>query len=120
MKTGWASQVIGIFASNLFIFFISIIFLHKKDYLRLKFNKTIIFKILKLSVPLIPHVLGGLFIAISDRFFIEKIVGIEAVAMYSIAYTFGLLVSLFTDSFVKAWSPWFYKQLANLTIKKKS
>ena len=119
VETGWVSQLIGIFASNLFIFFISIIYLFKQDYLCLKFDKTKISKILKLSIPLIPHVLGGLIIAVSDRFFIEKIVGIEAVAIYSVAYSFGLLVSLFTDSFVKAWSPWFHEQLANLTLKKK-
>ena len=119
IKTGWVSQVIGIFASNLFICFISIIYLFKQDYLCLKFDKSIITKILKFSIPLIPHVLGGLIIVVSDRFFIEKIVGIEAVAIYSVAYSFGLLVSLFTDSFVKAWSPWFHKQLTNLTTKKK-
>ena len=119
IKTGWVSQVIGIFASNLFICFISIIYLLKQDYLCLKFDKTKVVKILKLSIPLIPHVLGGLVIVVSDRFFIEKIVGIEAVAIYSVAYSFGLLVSLFTDSFVKAWSPWFHKQLTDLTIKKK-
>ena len=119
IKTGWVSQVIGIFASNLFICFISIIYLFKQDYLCLKFDKSKITKILKFSIPLIPHVLGGLVIAVSDRFFIEKIVGIEAVAIYSVAYSFGLLVSLFTDSFVKAWSPWFHKQLTDLTTKKK-
>lgn len=119
IKTGWVSQVIGIFASNLFICFISIIYLFKQDYLCLKFDKSKITKILKFSIPLIPHVLGGLVIVVSDRFFIEKIVGIEAVAIYSVAYSFGLLVSLFTDSFVKAWSPWFHKQLTDLTTKKK-
>ena len=118
-KAGWASQVIGIFASNLFIFFISIIYMYKQDYLYLKFNKSKTATILKLSVPLLPHVLGGLVIAVSDRFFIEKIVGIEAVAIYSVAYSFGLLVSLFTNSFINAWGPWFHEQLVDITIKKK-
>ncbi len=119
IKTGWFSQVIGIFASNLFICFISITYLYKQEYLYLKFKTSKISEILKLSAPLIPHVLGGVVIAVSDRFFIEKIIGIEAVAIYSVAYSFGLLVSLFTDSFVKAWSPWFYEQLADITLKKK-
>ena len=71
-KTGWVSQVIGIFISNLFICFISIIYLSRQNYILLKFDKTKIDKILNLSLPLIPHVLGGLVIAASDRFFIEK------------------------------------------------
>ena len=52
-------------------------------------------------------------------FLLRKIVGLEAVAIYSVAYSFGLVVSLFTDSFVKAWGPWFHQQLTDLTLKKK-
>ena len=64
--------------------------------------------------------LGGVVIAASDRLFIEYMVGVEAVGLYSIGYSFGMVVSLFTDAVIKAWGPWFYKQLVEPTYQRKA
>ncbi len=115
----WYSQIIGILVSSIVFFIIGIFYIYKKEYITIKFNKKIFKSILGISFPLIPHLLGGLIIAMSDRLFIEQMVSIEAVGIYSVGYMFGMVVMLFTDAFIKAWSPWFYKNLANPTLVKK-
>ncbi|MFK7780595.1 MAG: oligosaccharide flippase family protein [Candidatus Gracilibacteria bacterium] len=116
---GWYSPVLGVFTSSLLFFFIGIFYIYKQRYLSLKLDKEKVKSILNISVPLIPHLLGGVVIAMSDRLFIEKMVSIKAVGIYSVGYMFGMVVMLFTDAFIKAWSPWFYKNLSQPTQDKK-
>lgn len=115
----WYSQVIGTFLGCLLFLILGIGYMKKRDYISMKFDKEKIKSILNISIPLIPHVLGGVIIAMSDRFFIERMIGLEAVGIYSVGYMFGMVVMLFTDAFIKAWSPWFYKNLAEPSDSKK-
>ena len=110
---GWYSQAIGITIAYTLFFIISLFHLRKNGFIILKYDRAEAKKILKLSIPLIPHAVGGIIITLSDRFFIEKMVGLEMVGIYSVGYMFGMVVILFTDAFLKAWSPWFYKFLSN-------
>ncbi len=110
-KFGWYAQVVGLLVANAVFFIVALTYIRQKNYLKFSIRKDVIKSILQLSLPLIPHVLGGVVIAISDRIFIERMVGLEAVALYSIGYSFGMIVGLFTDAFVKAWTPWFFKVL---------
>jgi O-antigen/teichoic acid export membrane protein len=119
MNFGWRSQAIGLLMSNAIFCFVGLYYLKKNDFLTLRFNKQKIREILELSVPMIPHVVGGVILTLSDRFFIEKMVGIGEVGLYSVGYNFGMIVLLLTNSFIKAWSPWFYKILSNPTQENK-
>ncbi|WP_066354374.1 oligosaccharide flippase family protein [Aliarcobacter skirrowii] len=116
---GWYSQVVGVFVAGVVFSIIGFVYMSKRSYITLAFDKDKIKSILNISIPLIPHVLGGLIIAASDRLFIEQMVSLEAVGLYAVGYSFGMIVMLFTDAFIKAWSPWFYKNLANPTDSKK-
>lgn len=115
----WYSQVIGTLIGSIIFFIIGIVYMRKRDYISMKFEKVKIKSILNISLPLIPHVLAGVVISMSDRLFIEQMVSIEAVGIYSVGYMFGMVVVLFSDSFIKAWSPWFYKTLSGSTDNKK-
>lgn len=111
----WYAQVLStVIVSGLF-FVIGFFYMNKRRYISLRFNMQKVKSILKISLPLIPHVLGGTIIAMSDRLFIKEMVGLEAVGIYSIGYMFGMIILLFTDAFIKAWSPWFYKKLVKPT-----
>lgn len=114
----WKSQVIGTFIGAMLFAMVAVIYMNKRAFIKLNFSKDKIKSILQLSMPLIPHVLGGVVIAMSDRLFIEKMVSIEMVGIYSVGYMFGMVVMIFTDAFIKAWSPWFYKSLASITETK--
>ncbi|RXJ95882.1 hypothetical protein CRU94_04525 [Arcobacter sp. AHV-9/2010] len=115
----WYSQIVGVTVGSLVFCIIGFIYMYKRNYISFVFDKEKIKSILHISIPLIPHVLGGLIIAMSDRLFIERMIGLEAVGLYAVGYSFGMIVMLFTDAFIKAWSPWFYKSLANPTDEKK-
>lgn len=107
--SGWYAQVVGLTVTYGVFFFIAIFYMSRRGYLRFNVFKGELKKILKLSVPMIPYVLSGIVMNISDRVFIERMVGLEAVGHYAIGYNFGMVVLIFTDAFNKAWSPWFYK-----------
>lgn len=116
---GWYAQVFGVLTGAIVFFIIGLIYMYKRGYITLSYKKEKVNDILNISVPIIPHLLSGIIIAMSDRLFIEKMVSIEAVGIYTVGYMFGMVVMLFTDAFIKAWSPWFYKNLAQPTHDKK-
>lgn len=115
-KLGWESRAFGIVLAYFVFFIISLIYMKRHHYLRLKYEPSEIKNILNISLPLIPHAVGGIIISLSDRFFIEKMIGIDMVGIYSVGYMFGMIIFIFSDAFIKAWSPWFYKKLTNPTI----
>ena len=116
MKYGWYAQIIGILSAYSIFFLISLFYMYKREYLQFVIDTKKIKSILNISVPLIPHVVGGVIIVMSDRLFIEHMIGLEEVGIYSVGYTFGMILMLFTDAFIKSWSPWFYKTLVNPTF----
>ena len=116
---GWYARAGGIIVAYTLFFIISLLHMRKNGFIILQYDRKEARKILKLSIPLIPHVVGGIIIALSDRFFIERMVSLEMVGIYSVGYMFGMVVILFTDAFLKAWSPWFYKMLSNADNTKK-
>lgn len=62
---------------------------------------------LKLSLPLIPHLLSLTILSSSDKIMITKMVGAEYTALYSVAYIVANIVTILIDSMNKAWAPWF-------------
>jgi O-antigen/teichoic acid export membrane protein len=109
---GWRSQIVSMLLAGLVMSILGMYYLINNNLLRIKPIRIIQQKILHISLPLIPHAVGGIIISLSDRIFIERMIGVEEVGIYSIGYSFGALLSLFTDAFVKAWNPWFFKVLS--------
>ena len=117
---GWYAQIYGLFVSYFVFFIVGLHYIKQNNYIVLEYDKVVFRKLLKISLPLIPHVLGGVLLTMSDRIFIEKMIDLKTVGVYSVGYTFGMIVLLFSNSFIKAWNPWFYKKLAfNSDVNKK-
>ena len=116
---GWYSQAVGITIAYTLFFIISLLHMRKNSFIILRYDRKEARKVMKLSIPLIPHVVGGIIISLSDRFFIERMVSLEMVGIYSVGYMFGMVVMLFTDAFIKSWSPWFYRMLPDADNTKK-
>ncbi len=70
---------------------------------------------LKYGVPLIPHVIGGLLIVAVDRFVIVRLIDIAHAGVYVVALQVGQSLGLLTESFNRAYSPWFMESLAKPT-----
>lgn len=109
---GWLAPVAALLVSRMAMALVALHRLQLHGYLARAYDPQRVRAILRLSLPLVPHALGGMVIAVSDRFFLERMVGLEAVALYSIGYSFGMLLGVLTDSFAKAWLPWVYRVLA--------
>ncbi|MEO1559366.1 MAG: oligosaccharide flippase family protein, partial [Cyanobacteria bacterium J06632_19] len=101
---GWESRAIGITFAYFLFALLALKVLANKRYLKFTYDAQETRAILKLSLPLVPHALGGIVIAVSDRLFIEKMVDLKTVGIYTVGYMFGMIVMLFTEAFVKAWN----------------
>lgn len=72
-------------------------------------------EVLRVSVPLFPHALASTVIVLSDRLFIDRMIGTDATGIYSVGYQFGAVALIFSQAGMKAWSPWFYRRMKNPT-----
>jgi O-antigen/teichoic acid export membrane protein len=101
-------------------------YMWKARYFRPSINSTSIKEILRISLPTIPHILGIVIIGFSDRLFIDSLVGRRAVGLYDVGYKIGMITMLFSDAFMKSWTPWFFRNISSeddnvkLTIVRRS
>lgn len=66
---------------------------------------------LAFGVPLVPHALGGLLIAMVDRFMISNLLDVASTGIYMVGLQIGMVLGLFTDAFNKAYAPWLMESL---------
>ncbi len=63
---------------------------------------------LPIALPILPHLLLALGLVVADRFILEYYRNLNEVGVYTLAYTFGMVMYLVTASISQAWSPLFY------------
>lgn len=63
---------------------------------------------LPLALPLIPHNLMALGLVVADRFILERYRSLDEVGLYSLAYTFGMVMYLVANSIGQAWQTIFF------------
>lgn len=112
---GWEGRLYGILISTGVIGLASFWHMHKRGFIKTAVRKDQIQSVLKISIPLIPHILGGAIITLSDRIFIEEMVGTSAVGVYAVGYQFGMILSLIAGAVSLTWSPWLYETLGKMT-----
>lgn len=105
LDQGLAGYVLAITLSHL----ISFIFVLLTVGFRISFDLTVakILPLIKVGFPSIFGVFAFLVIDYSDRELIQLFLGLDSLGIYTVAYSFGMLVVLFTDAFSLAWSPFF-------------
>ena len=59
------------------------------------------------SLPVVPHQAMALGLIAADRLILERYRPVSEVGLYSVAYTFGMVMYLLTSSVAQAWSPIF-------------
>jgi O-antigen/teichoic acid export membrane protein len=85
--------------------------LHKGGWIKLTFSKIYIYNALSFGLPLVPHVLGGAMMTMTDRFFITNMVGLTSTGLYSVGCQVGMVISLIETSFNRAYVPWLFERL---------
>ena len=81
-------------------------------------KKTII-----ISIPLLPHYLSLVLLNQSDKLMINSFVGTEETAIYSVAHSAGLLMTIINTSINNSFVPWVYEKIKggkNTKIKRVS
>jgi O-antigen/teichoic acid export membrane protein len=66
---------------------------------------------LKFNIPLIPHYLSQIILSHSNRIMIERMFGETEVAIFSVAYSFSLIMNIVTSSINSSYIPWTYHKL---------
>lgn len=70
------------------------------------------------NLPLLVHYISIYVLDQFDRIMIQKMVGLSAAALYSVAYSVGMLTKIVTQSINSALVPWQYSQLEKKNLKK--
>ncbi|MFW2488468.1 lipopolysaccharide biosynthesis protein [Clostridium chromiireducens] len=78
----------------------------KKIYVKKYWNFALAF-----NLPLIPHYLSMSVLNQADRIMISKMVGNDKAAIYSVAYSVAMLMTIITQSINNSYVPWTYKAL---------
>ena len=68
---------------------------------------------LAFNVPLIPHFLSQMILNQADRIMIKNICNASDAAIYSVAYSVGMAVLLFSQAIQQTYLPWLYQKLAD-------
>jgi len=116
---GWEGRATGVLAASVVFGIVGLFHMARTGYVRWEIRRDRVRELLAISLPLIPHGIGGVTMAVVDRLFLNQMAGKDAVGIYSVGYAFGSLTLLVTESFNKVWSPWMYEQLADITDEKK-
>ncbi|MBF9018672.1 MULTISPECIES: lipopolysaccharide biosynthesis protein [unclassified Oceanispirochaeta] len=77
----------------------------------LSFRYSLLKKLLKYSLPLLPHNISGWSMTMIDRVFISKLLSVAATGIYSIGFQISNLVNVFVFAFSQAYSPFFFEQM---------
>ncbi|GIV17791.1 MAG: polysaccharide biosynthesis protein [Armatimonadota bacterium] len=65
--------------------------------------------VLRYGLPLVPASLSQFILHFSDRFFLTRYATESELGLYSLAYRFGMLVSVFFGVLSRAWWPWVFR-----------
>ena len=68
-------------------------------------------------VPLLPHYLSEIVLMSSDRIMIDRMCGSSDVAVYSVAYTIGSLITMMTSAINSALAPYQYRKIKGKDYK---
>ncbi len=99
-----ASEVPNILVAAFFFFYIGF-------KAKFRIRKQYVLYALKFNIPLVPHYFSMYVLSSSDRIMISNLVNTSATAVYSVAYTVGMVISILWTSIEASLSPWIYEQI---------
>jgi O-antigen/teichoic acid export membrane protein len=80
-----------------------------RSLLTAKFEWGFVRESLLFSLPLVPHLAMAYGLIVADRFILQHYRNLSEVGIYSLAYTFGMVMYLVTQSLFQAWLPIFFE-----------
>ena len=108
---GWQGRAGGIAVAALGCAAIALVLLRRGAWVRFEFDRQAARSALGFGIPLIPHVVGGMLIAMADRIMITNMLDTASTGVYMVALQIGAVLGLATDSFNRAYAPWLLQAL---------
>lgn len=109
---GWQGRIYSMMLSTIVFGLVSLIILFRRGYVEFSMNKTYLRQTLFFALPLVPHALSFWFKSGVDKVLLTNLCGLSENGLYSVAMTWGAVVSIFLVSFNNAYAPYLYKNLA--------
>jgi O-antigen/teichoic acid export membrane protein len=101
----WQGRISGIAIAGFATAAVAVVTLVRGKWLRLPVDRGYIENALHFGVPLVPHAIGGMLIAMVDRFMISNILDVASTGIYMVALQIGLVLNLMNDALNRAYSP---------------
>lgn len=101
----YQGRLLGQYSSILFFSFFALILLKKRGVLTNKISKKFVRDALIFGLPIVPHVIGGMVINMSDKIFISQILGKDELGVYNMGYVIGAIISMLSTSFANSIVP---------------
>lgn len=112
----WQARAAGVLIAAAIMATILFAVMLSRGWLSLQQIRMEIRPLLIYCLPLLPHTIGAIFIAQSDRFVIDYYFDDKKLGIYLAALQLGLGVQLCAEAFNKAFSPYLLGRLANADI----
>jgi O-antigen/teichoic acid export membrane protein len=110
--TGWEgrvySQIIASITFGLYSFFV----LYRRGFIGVGLKKEQLKKIITFSLPLVPYAISFWFRSGASKILITNLCSLSDNGLFSVALSWGSIVSLFTVALSNAYSPFLYKKLS--------
>jgi len=82
-----------------------------RHYLVWSVRWSVLLRILKFSLPLLPVILSGWVVSWVDRFFLDHLVGLGVTGVYAVAVAIGSVTQVVIAAMMQAWTPVYYREL---------
>lgn len=111
MLLGWQGRIYSMILATVVFGLISIVVLIRRGYLSFAIDKRFVKQTLLFALPLVPHALSFWFKGGLDKVMLTNMVGLSSNGLYSVALTWGSIVTMFLTAFNNAYAPFLYKKL---------
>lgn len=112
LEAGWRGRTGAQFVVMMAFAAFALLLLRRQKLLPLQFNRQDARDALAYGLPLIPHSVGALLIAMSDRVIVTAKLGLHEAGVYAAGMQVGLITALLGEAFNRAYNPWLYGRLA--------
>lgn len=107
----WEGRLFGISTAWAVSAVAALWILFRSGWLEISVKKDCAVDALRYGVPLVPHTVAGLVLAMTDRFLVTNLLDLTATGIYMVAVQVGLVLQIAADAFNKAFGPWLMETL---------
>lgn len=111
LDLGWLGRVAGFVLPTFVATVMLLKFAFQRGQLAASIDSGAARRMAAAAAPMVPFAVMNTITTYADRYFVAEHAGLKAVGVYSLAYQLSLIVLMFSDAFLKSWTPLIYKWL---------